>query len=82
MSRQTGHRDKPRLHSRILALLEKHPEGMVAYQIAKALRENHCTVGRIYLPDLVEQGEVTATPIERSRVLYRFVTDNKNNDKL
>jgi len=80
--RQTGHRDHPKLYARILTLLEKNPDGMVPYQIAKALHQNHCTIGRTYLPDLVEQGKVTATPIEKGRTLYKVVTVIKQNDKL
>jgi DNA-binding IclR family transcriptional regulator len=72
--RQTGHRDKKTLYTKILKHLNAHPEGCNAFQISTALRANTCTIRRTYLPDLVAQGKLTATPIGKRQVLYKVVT--------
>jgi hypothetical protein len=75
--RQPGHRDKKPLYRKIMVLLKDFPEGLNPYQIALRLKANHCTIRRTYLPDLVKQGKLTATPIEKRQVLYRVVTGER-----
>jgi hypothetical protein len=83
MSRKKGHRDLPKLYAKILTHLEKNPEGCNAFQISTALRANTCTIRRTYLPDLVKQGKLTATPIWKRQVLYKVVTTAiETNDKV
>ena len=71
MSRKTGTRDKPKLYSRILDLLEKHPEGLNAYTIHKVLKQNDKTV-RTYLMDLKAQGKVDTLP-GTARIILWYV---------
>jgi hypothetical protein len=70
--RPVGIRDRKDLYLKIRKLLKKHPEGMISYQIAKELKENHCTIQRKYLPDLVKQGKITTEPVSKKRILYKL----------
>jgi hypothetical protein len=72
MSRAVGTRDRKDLYLKIRKLLKKHPEGMISYRIAQELKENHCTIQRKYLPDLVKQGKVTTESITKKRILYKL----------
>jgi DNA-binding IclR family transcriptional regulator len=69
MSRKVGTRDKPKLYSKILDLLEKHQEGLNAYAIHKALKANDKTV-RTYLMDLKAQGKVSSVQKTKRIVLW------------
>ena len=70
--RPIGTRDRKDLYLKIRKLLKKHPEGMISYRIAKELEENHCTIQRTYLVDMVTEGTVITARISPKRVLYKL----------
>jgi hypothetical protein len=80
MSRKAGIRGKPELYGQILAVLEEHPEGMIAYHISVAIGANDCTVRRKYLADLVEQEKVVTVKEWNKRRIY-FLNKDCNNEK-
>jgi hypothetical protein len=72
MSRAVGTRDRKDLYLKIRKLLKKHPEGMISYRIAQELKENHCTIQRTYLVDMVTEGTIITEKISPKRVLYKL----------